>query len=134
MLEIMIQNVKTNYSKNSTYVLRVLLIIFIGLSAFYIYNYSKNENVYLLYDDFANCDYVEADNKKSYYGICYKQKIILCEKKALKKIYSTKSIEKYNLTSKEDFFKIEQTKMKNIKFNTYNKGKRRIQDCAGSYY
>ena len=108
----MIQNAKTNHVKIIKYIIGSLFVLSLCFLMFY--NYSKKENVYLLYDDFANCEYIEEYKKKMYYEICYKHNVILCKKKTYKKIYETETIEEFKLTSKEDFFKIDYEKLKDV--------------------
>lgn len=108
----MIQNVKTNRAKNLKYIIGSLFVLSLCFLIFY--NYSKKEDVYLIYDDFANCENVEEYKKKMYFGICYEQNEVLFKKNPDKKVYQIRSIDKFKLSSKEDFFKIYYKKFKEI--------------------
>ncbi|WP_205334797.1 hypothetical protein [Gelidibacter japonicus] len=101
----MIPTVKTD--QNKTLKFRTAHLIAIYLCFLLFYNCSKNEEIYLLYDDFKDCEYVERNKKKEYYGMSYTHNVRLFKKKSVDKIYETKSIKEIELTSKKDFFNID---------------------------
>lgn len=108
----MIQNVKTNQKKIVNYKLGHFIILYLFFLLFY--NCSKKEDVYLLYDDFSDCEYVETSKKNMYYGMCYKHNVILFKKNPKKKPYETKNIQDFELTHKEDFFKMNYRKLEDV--------------------
>lgn len=103
---------KTNFNKTSKYIIGALFIL--SLSSIVFYDYIKKQDIYILYDDFKNCTNAKDYEKEIYYGMCYKQEVIFFEKETNKQICETKTLEKLNLTSKEDFFKIDFRKLKNV--------------------
>ena len=108
----MILNVKTNQNKTVRY--RILSLTVLYLCFLLFNNCSKKEDIYLFYDDFKDCEYVDQYKKKMYYGMCFKHNVILFKKKPVDKIYETKNIKEFQLTSKEDFFKINFRALKDV--------------------
>jgi len=106
----MIQNAKINYLKRYKYIIGTLLVF---LFCFLILNnYFSKKDIYILYDDFKDCQNVKEYEKSMYYGMCYKNDEIFFKKD--KKEYEIKDINKFKLTPKDEFFTIDYTKFKNI--------------------
>ena len=108
----MTQNAKINYLKRYKYAIVTLLVFF--FCSLILFNYYTKKDLYLLYDDFANCENLKEYEKEIYYGMCYNHNVTFFETESNKKAYKTKNIEKIKLTSKEDFFKIKFNNLKNF--------------------
>jgi len=108
----MILNVKVNYIKKYKYVIGSFLILFLCLII--LYHYSRKKDIYILYDDFMNCNNVEEYQQERYLGMCYKHDVIFFEKNKKEKEYEIKDINKFKLISKDEFFKIDFKKFKKI--------------------
>ncbi len=108
----MIRNVIINNLKRYKYIFGSLLILFFCFLV--LYNYYKKKDIYILYDNFKDCNNVEEYQRAMYYGICYKNDEIFFEKKINKKEYEIKDITKFELISKDEFFKISFNRFKDI--------------------
>lgn len=89
-----------------------MLILYLFFLFFY--NCSEKKDIYLLYDDFFDCEYVETYKKNMHYGMCYKHDVILFKKNPKKKSYELKNIKEFQLTPKEHFFKIDYRKLEDV--------------------
>lgn len=108
----MIRNVIINYLKRYKYIFASLLILF--FCTLVLYNYYKKKDIYILYDNFKDCHNVKEYQRATYYGICYKNDEIFFEKNINKKEYGIKDITKFELISKDEFFKINFNRFKDI--------------------
>ncbi|MGV8813692.1 MAG: hypothetical protein ACOH2D_06235 [Gelidibacter sp.] len=108
----MIKNAKINYLKKYKYAFGALLVF---LFCFLIlYNYSRKKDIYILYDNFEDCQNVREYEKLMYYGMCYKNDEIFFKKDKNEKEYEINDIKKFKLISKDEFFKIDFNKFKDM--------------------